>query len=418
MNAAPIRINHVSSAPFSGGAARAAFRLHEGLLRSTDTLSTWIDASTSGCDVSSIRIRPPAQSKSLFQAIRRRLSRKDPFLALPPTSTTASNPAGWGRPEDLQNVPIPDVWNLHWVSWFLEWETLLPWMAEQAPIVWTLHDLNPLRGIWHYDPSEAEVKPPWGPFNDAWLERKRLALAKIPADRLTFVGPSKWMVQQVKDCPGTSRFPVHHIPYGIDTDVFHQVDRNLLRAILGVKDDEMVIGCLADTLDDPRKGIAQLIEAVRCLPESLRIHVVTAGHGRPDFGNTRHSHLGPLQTEALLRVFYSGLDIFVCPSLQDNLPNTVIESLCCGTPAVAFSVGGLPDMIAEPRTGCLAESTGSSQSLKNAIIRQIDHCISHQEQRLNCQEQSNREYALALQAKRYITLYSNIVSQTKTRPQT
>ena len=87
----------------------------------------------------------------------------------------------------LESLPVPDVWNLHWVSWFLDWETMLPWMAERAPIVWTLHDLNPLKGIWHYEPEASEWSPTRMRLEKKASELKRRALARIPSDRLTFL---------------------------------------------------------------------------------------------------------------------------------------------------------------------------------------------------------------------------------------
>lgn len=402
-----IQVTHVSSAPFSGGAARAGFRLHQGLSTTGNVLSTWLDASSTECDASAIRIPPPTPRRGLVNAVRRRLRRPDPFKTLPRTTTTCSNPAGWGKPEHFQNIPVPDVWNLHWVAWFMEWETLLPWMAEQAPIVWTLHDLNPLRGVWHYDPTEKEVQSAWGAFDAMWSERKRNAFSKIPKDRLTFVGPSRWIVDQVRQCPATSRFDVHHIPYGIDTTAFREMDRTLLRGIAEIEDDWLVLGFLADTLDDPRKGLAELYEAVRSLPESLRIHVVTAGRGSPTFGNVRHTHLGPLQSDRLLAVFYSGCDLFVCPSLQDNLPNTVIESLCCGTPVVSFNVGGLPDMVRSGQTG-LTSSQASSDGLSAAIVALLNDSIGLERLRTESRRIGSSDYKKSLQASRYDQLYCSL----------
>ena len=404
-----LKITHLSSAPFQGGAARAGYRLHQSLRERVDIESTWVDAGPGphADDTHIIKRRTP--SRSLIQRLKRRIV-KNPFDSLPkPTRTICSDPSGWGVPEDLCVLERPDVWNLHWVSWFLEWDLLLPWLAEQAPIVWTLHDLNPLRGIWHYEPDQQELQPPWSLLEASALERKRRALDRIPRTRLCFVGPSTWMAEQVRQCPVARTFPVHTIPYGLNTDVFLPLDRAVLRRMAEIEDGWLVLGCLADTLTEPRKGIAELSRAVRELPEDLKVHVVTAGRGDADFGNKRHTHLGSLQTDRLLALFYSGCDLFVCPSLQDNLPNTVLESLSCGTPVLAYHTGGLPDMVRADQSGLCVEPVGDWQSLQQGIQKLLADPGHLARLRTKCRELSVTEYSLGTQALAYRLLYTEYV---------
>jgi glycosyltransferase involved in cell wall biosynthesis len=401
-----IRVSHLSSAPFLGGAARAAFRLHQGLLQQSGIHSTWIDAGPGPHASNVIRIPKPVHQPTFLEKIKARLA-PDPFDQLPKqTRSIRSNPRGWGRSEHLQAIPCPDVWNLHWVSWFLDWERQLPWLASQAPIVWTLHDLNPLRGIWHYEPYAEEQQPPWSVVEAALQERKRRALEQIPRDRLCFVGPSKWMAEQVRQCPVARNFPVHIIPYGLDTQAFRPLDRTVLRGMAEVDEGDLIIGSLADQLDDPRKGMAELRQALEHLPSSLPVHLVTVGRGTPEFSGIRHTHLGSLQTDRLLALFYSGCNLFVCPSLQDNLPNTVLESLACGTPVLAYRTGGLPDMVRENISGLTVEPVGSWQALRSGLERllaQSDHLGSLRD---SSRELGLREYPVFQQADGYCKVYS------------
>ena len=310
----------------------------------------------------------------------------------------------------LEKLPKPDVWNLHWVSWFLDWENLLPWMAEQAPIVWTLHDLNPLRGIWHYEPQLEERTPERSKFETEAIEIKKRALAKIPKDRITFVGPSKWMVEECRKSQITRDFQVEHIPYGLDIKLFSPRPNSPLGSIIGVPENKIVLGFVADRLEDPRKGIRQLLDTVEnLLPKYLEIHLLIAGSGLGNLGEIPHSSTGPLQNDLLLSHFYSACDFFVCPSLQDNLPNTVLEALACGTPVVAFKTGGLPDMVIPGETGFLANRNELNGALSDALDFQKNRPDKFQEMKAFCRAKAVKEYSLEIQAAKYKKLYASMI---------
>jgi glycosyltransferase involved in cell wall biosynthesis len=304
----------------------------------------------------------------------------------------------------LKKLPVPDVWNLHWVSWFLDWESMLPWMAERAPIVWTLHDLNPLRGIWHYEPLPPERTAERLRYEACAIELKRRALSHIPKDRLTFVGPSRWMVDECRKSPITEGFPVEHTPYGLDTEVFTPQDPSLLRAMFGIPKEALVIGFIADNINDPRKGLKPLLNAIQRLnSEATGIHLVTVGNGEIHCEGVAHTPLGPIFSDRLISFFYSACDLFVCPSLQDNLPNTVLESLSCGTPVVAYNLGGLPDMIGT-RSGILADPSGGSSSLRQSLF----DCINNSNlSRSSIRHDAESRYSLRNQAMKYLSLYKS-----------
>ena len=310
----------------------------------------------------------------------------------------------------LEKLPKPDVWNLHWVSWFLDWENLLPWMAEQAPIVWTLHDLNPLRGIWHYDPQPEERTPERLKYEAEAIEIKRRALAKIPKDRLTFVGPSRWMVEECRKSRIARDFQDEHIPYGLDINLFSPRSNSPFGSIIGVPENKIVLGFVADRLDDPRKGIRKLLDAVEhLLPKYLEIHLLIAGSGLGDFGVIPHTETGPLQNDLLLSHFYSACDLFVCPSLQDNLPNTVLEALACGTPVVSCNVGGLPDMVLSGKTGFLANRNELNGALSDALDFRKNRPDKFQEMKAFCRAKAAKDYSLEIQAAKYKKLYAKMI---------
>jgi len=395
-----MKVYHLSSAPFSGGAARAGFRLHEGLLREPGVESVWLDAGGGAHGPSVLTLPPPTKPSPLFLRLRRKKWAKITQQFFAPTTPPASNPIGWGSIEMLEKLPKPDVWNLHWVSWFLDWENLLPWMAEQAPIVWTLHDLNPLRGIWHYEPQPEERTPERLKYEAEAIEIKRRALARIPKDRLIFVGPSRWMLEECRSSPITAGFPCENIPYGLDTEVFKKRPKEKIREIFGIADEEFVIGFVSDSVNDPRKGMGILLEAIDLVAKQHKnLHLLAVGSGQLKTTGIRCTQIGSVANDILLSHIYSACDVFVCPSMQDNLPNTVLEALACNVPVVGFQVGGLPDLVACELQGTLGRLDGGGASLAAAISSRI-------QSRSNAwNEQVPFSYSLESQAQSYLQLY-------------
>jgi glycosyltransferase involved in cell wall biosynthesis len=240
------------------------------------------------------------------------------------------------------------------------------------------------------------------------IEFKRKALSRIPKNRLTFVGPSKWMVEQCRQSPVTQDFPVVHIPYGLDTTDFAPRDRRIIRSMFGISDEVCVIGFLADSITDPRKGISQLKSAIMAMPSSVRVHVLTVGNGQLTNLNFPRHHLGPLHNDFLLSFFYSACDVFLCPSLQDNLPNTVLESMACGTPVIAYDTGGLPDMVREGESGSIVSPVGDDSALSRTISEMLSKPEILSEMRIRTRMLAVKAYALEVQARRYRELYKAV----------
>jgi glycosyltransferase involved in cell wall biosynthesis len=396
-----VKVYHLSSAPFSGGAARAGFRLHEGLLREPNVESLWLDTSGGAHGPSVLKLPQPTKSSTLLLRLRRKKWAKITQRHFAPTTPPASNPIGWGSIEMLEKLPKPDVWNLHWVSWFLDWANLLPWMAEQAPIVWTLHDLNPLCGIWHYEPLPEERLPLRLRYEAEAMEIKRRALAKIPQDRITFVGPSQWMVERCRKSSVTAGFRAEHVPYGLDTEIFKNRPKHRIREIFGISESDFVIGFVADSVNDPRKGIRFLLQAIKELAsQNVNLHLLSVGSGKLETFGTRGTHVGTLQNDVLMSHIFSACNLFVCPSTQDNLPNTVLEALACRTPILGFSIGGLPDLVDSPAKGKLVELAGGANALCSGLKEMI--CMQKQQVQDNLPPFA---YSLDKQAKCYLRLY-------------
>lgn len=322
-------------------------------------------------------------------------------------ATYRSWPEGWGRPGHFKNIET-SLWNFHWVAGLMDWPRLLPYLVRRAPVIWTLHDLSPLSGVWHYRPFEDEQNNERTEWDEKAREMKKRVFDSLPSSGLRFVAPSRWIADQCRLSPLTSRFKVTHIPNGLPLDVYRPMEKPEARAMLGLSSDGIVAGFLADSVTDRRKGMKELEEALDILPASLPLKLITAGGGDPSANGLNRIHLGPLRDEDRMRAFYSACDLFVCPSLQDNLPNTVLESMACGTPVLGFDVGGLPDMIEHGETGYLI-GLGNIRELSEAISAAVSDRRGLEMMGLRARERAERLFSLNTQAIRYKELYAKVL---------
>jgi glycosyltransferase involved in cell wall biosynthesis len=203
------------------------------------------------------------------------------------------------------------------------------------------------------------------------------------------------------------------IPYGIDLKAFSPRDRGFARETLGIPANAFVMAFVADFVTGPRKGFAVLTQALDMLAASLRndVWLISVGGGHPVApAGYRSAHFGRVHNDRLLSLFYSAADVFVLPTLEDNLPTTVLESLACGTPVLGSDVGGVPDMVRHGETGWLFP-VGDAAALASRLGELIPRVESVGGMRNQCRTVAEREYAAAIQAGRYQSLYRELSSR-------
>lgn len=394
----------------TGGAARAAFRLHAGLKQAGVDAQFAVKSKTSyATDVHEVPFRDTRSG--LHRAIGRRLEwrHRRRYFEQQQASTFYSEYRTRYRPQHFEGLPKADIYQLHWLSTFLDWPSTLPWMLRQVPVVWTQHDMNALFGIWHYAPSAMEVSSDLADLERTSKMLKEALFRSLPADRLVFVSPSNWLAGLLRKEPMLARFRTEVIPNGLEVDMFQPLDKKLARQALGLCEEAHIVGFASESLVDERKGAALLGTA---LDQLLSSEFVTVSVGSGNFsvaGSRQHISLGSLHSDRLLALFYAALDIFVIPSLQDNLPNTVLEAMACGTPVVGFEVGGIPDMVRPGQTGWLvaAQDTAAlASTIKNALNQPAELA----EFGRNARRVVEQEYSIERQAAQYLSLYETLVN--------
>jgi glycosyltransferase involved in cell wall biosynthesis len=237
-------------------------------------------------------------------------------------------------------------------------------------------------------------------------ERKDRIFRGLGEDRLHIVAPSRWLGAEAEaSALFNGRFPVSIIPYGLDTDVFTPRDRQAAREILGLPADARVVLFVAHSVAWHRKGFGLLLEALKHLEDVPELRLVALGAGDPGSDSrVPTTHLGFVENERLVSMIYNAADVFVIPSLQDNLPNTVQEAMACGIPVVGFDAGGVPDMVKDGVTGRLA-AVGAPWDLARALRTVLEDLDAARRMGAEGRRFVLEEYTMAAQARAYAALY-------------
>lgn len=402
-----------------GGAGTAAFRLAEAL--------------NSAAHEAIMLTRQPGNSP-LIQSVKNSLQNRLPFLAerlsfLPferdKSVRFSFSPANFGL--DLSKNSIvkqADVIHLHWINQgFISIEQLEKLANLNKPIVWTMHDMWPFTGGCHYSGDCLNFKTGCG--NCPYLKSPSATdlSARIIARKkkywpknIRFVTCSNWLAGVARSSELLKNQSIQAIPNPIDTHFwkpFSSEERAAERAKLGISPDKKVLLFVAMNTQETRKGWAYLKTALDILNTQLvdnQLEILILGKAPAENlaalpFPTRP--LGLISDPAEMRRFYGIADVFVIPSLEDNLPNTVMESLACGTPVAGFYTGGIPEMVGHLSEGFIAPPRDSKQ-LADGINWVISDNNRLEKLRINCVKKVADNYSYEKVAQQYLRVYQSV----------
>lgn len=400
-----MKILHISTYD-RGGAANAALRLHQGLLNLGKS-SKFLCLHQSNRQIPEVYSFSRIEQALFLRGLKKLglyqtqadknqrqiqgLEGKYDFFSFPNTDY------------DLTKHPLvqeADVIHLHWVANLLDWPSFFKRLDK--PIVWTLHDMNPFQGGFHYAMDVERNQGLFGSLESALQNIKAKSLEGV--QNLTITPPSQWLTRESQSSAILGAFFHQTIPYGLDTDIFRPQDQDFSKKVFGIPKKRKVLLFVADSMENPRKGMDLLNQALLSCSNGNMV-IVTIGGGRVESlpQEWEHLHLGRIQDERLMALAYSAADLFVVPSREDNLPNTVLESLACGTPVVGYSIGGIPDMVIDGKNGFLGPEL-SPEALALTIQKALDFTFN----RAWIREDALRRFDQSVQAQRYIKLYKSI----------
>lgn len=367
-----LRIAFANTFDSRGGAARAAYRLFTGVyaLPGLDVKMVVQDKCTDHPGVVTPAWGLTADTASRLDACD--------LKAAHPNRVRAPFSVNWfpGKGISVLRELKPDIVHMHWPHCgFIRIEGLV---KLDVPIIWTIHDMWAFTGVCHYSqkckrymigcgqcPLLASDDP-----DDVSYRVYRRKASTYPKLDLTVVSPSNWLADLARASPLLRHVPVTVIPNGIDTGAFSPRKREDARQRLSLPKDRILLAFGADSaLADGRKGAALLFDALASRPLAeceLAVFGSDCPAEPPELPMRVH-WIGPVWNDDVLADIYSAANLFVAPSLQENLSNMVMEALACGTPVIAFDIGGMGDLIDDGESGVLIPEADGGIGLCTAI---------------------------------------------------
>lgn len=405
----------LSTSDIEGGAARAAYRLHQGLLAIGHDSKMLVRARFSGQ-------KSVLAEKSALTKLGPQMNSWPLKLGSYQTKTLFSSQ--WFPDAIAKNVAQlnPDIVNMHWVcNGFLKVETL---PKLKKPLVWTLQDMWPFTGGCHYAETCDGYQKTCGQCpqlnsqkesdlsRKIW-QRKQKAWQDI---NLTIVTPSQWMADCVRESSLFGHRRVEVIPFCLDVQKYHPADKGFSRDLLGLPSDKLIIlfGALSATAD-LRKGFHLLQPALQKLSQAGwtdRIEVAIFGADAPaepvDLGFKAH-YLGSFADDLSLSIAYSAADVMIVPSLYESFGQTASEGLACGTPVVAFNAAGQKDIVSHQETGYLVKPY-EVEDLAHGMAWVLEDTDRHHKLCEQARQAAVDRFSLEIQARQYRALFEELLA--------
>lgn len=407
-----LKILHLATSDLTGGAARASYRIHKGLLGSgIDSKLLVLDRISGDKEVKiakSIALKPNKLRAHLGYSVMKLLITDNQDLHSP-----AVFPSGMIT---AINQSSADIVNLHWIQG--EYISVEDIGRISKPLVWTLHDMWAFCGAEHYSldtryingyTRESRSCNERGVDLNRWVWQRKLKNWKKP---INIICPSSWMEKAAMSSKLMKNWPIRKIAYPLDENIYIPISVQEARTRLGIEIYKRVILFGAIGIDkDKRKGFDLFVDAINKLDAFLEnepdIIIATFGSAdlRIDLPYPVHN-FGYITNELDLRLIYCAADVVVVPSRSDNLPQIAIESQMSGTPVVAFDIGGLADIVSHLKTGYLAKAYDTEELAYGMTwaSRQPDDRV-----RRSARELSVQKYSPSVISNQYKQTYMRIL---------
>ena len=304
----------------------------------------------------------------------------------------------------LREFQEADVIHLHWINQgMLSLNGICKILRSGKPVVWTMHDIWPATGICHLTLgchyfvnrcANCKYLPGGGGSNDLasriWQKKQQMQVD----ENIYYVACSRWLESEAKASALLKGQKITSIPNPIDTHIYKKGNKEEARQRLGLPLDKKLILFASQRVTNENKGMSYLIEACRQLSDLCEV-VILGGHAEEVVEQLpmKAYPLGYVNEEQRIVDVYNAADVFVLPSLSENLPNTIMEAMACGVPCVAFKVGGIPEEIDHLKNGYVAAYRDAEdlakgiawvleeadyESLSQQAVHKVMQCYSQQ----------------------------------------
>lgn len=407
-----MRVLIVNTSERTGGAAVAANRLMHALINHGVKAKMLVrDKDTDSLTVAPLPQSPALRRNFLWERLtvycRLYFSKKNLFevdIANAGTDITK-----------LREFQEADIIHLHWINQgMLSLGGIRKILRSGKPVVWTMHDIWPATAICHVTLGcrnfttqcrNCRLLPGGGGANDlaATIWQKKLAM--LEGENVYYVACSRWLESEAKKSALLKGQKITSIPNPIDTHIYKRGDKQAARQRLGLPAEKKLILFASQRVTNENKGMGYLIEACRQLQLEQTGMIILGGHAEEvvDQLPLQAYPLGYVNDEQRIVDVYNAADVFVLPSLSENLPNTIMEAMACGVPCVGFKVGGIPEEIDHRRNGYVAEYRSADDLARGIrwILQEADYeALSQNAVRKVVQNYSQQSVAL-----KYLDVY-------------
>jgi len=400
-----VRILHLNTADRIGGAAIAAHRLHVGLSERGIDSKLLVGIKSQPADMTTSTISTKA-GYYLNRFIHKYCSRSgnDGFSAV------------GGKKRTARMIISADVVHMHNIhGGFFS----LPHIIKNSfgiPIIWTLHDMWALTGgcCFPYDCSayltgcSKQVGAPchYKRAQELWCSKQKLYQSR----QLQLVVPSLSMLDLVRKSPLTQSLPVDYVPFGIDLQVFHPVDKTAVKRKLGIPVDDLVVGFRATT--DRQKGLQYVTECLKELKTDRGISLLVLNQsGLVDVLKESYNvvELGWISDQSQMAATYNAMDVFLMPSTVETFGLMAMESMACAVPVIAFENTVLVDTLFAP-VGGITVPHGNVVALHQALSRAVEDEVYRKGIGLNALALARKHYDKDVYLDRMIEMYNRVVN--------
>jgi glycosyltransferase involved in cell wall biosynthesis len=421
-----MKVTLINTSDAGGGAAMACMRLLKALrFKQIDAHLLVNEKNTGDENVQSISVGFWGKLRAKYNFLAERL----PFIAFYAEDKSVrfafSTAKRGANIADTDLVTDADILHLHWTNQgFLSTNNLRQLINLSKPIVWTLHDMWAFTGGCHYagecehfmhhcghcwmlrDPASKDLS------YKGWV--KKMHLFADPKS-IVFVTCSNWLADVARKSSLLQGYRIEAIPNPIDTNLFKPQDNIAARQKWKINSDAKIILFGAANILDRRKGISYLVTALNDLkqnyPGNGPVEIVVFGKNKSidmTMMPFKVYELDTITDQQHLAELYSLADVFVSPAIEDNLPNTIMEALACGTPVVAFNTGGIPDMVDHLQNGYLAQFKSATDFA--AGINHVLYAANTQQLSDNARNKVLQNFTNEIVAEKYISLYKSIIT--------
>jgi glycosyltransferase involved in cell wall biosynthesis len=416
-----MRVLIVNTSERTGGAAVAANRLMKALNNHGIKAKMLVrDKETDSLTVSALPRSPWLRWNFLWERlvifVRCHFSRKHLFeIDLANTGSDITR---------LREFQEADIIHLHWINQgMLSLNSIRKILRSGKPVVWTMHDIWPATAICHVTLGCRHFTTRCygcrllgkGDGDDlsttVWQRKRRM----LNDENIFFVACSRWLESEAKASALLKGHKITSIPNPIDTHIYNRCHKKEARERLGLPQDRRLILFSSQRVTTPLKGMDYLIEACQLLGDLTKSQtpyevVILGGHAEEVVEQLplKAHPLGYVNEEQRIVDVYNAADVFVLPSLSENLPNTIMEAMACGLPCVGFKVGGIPEEIDHKQNGYVADYRSAEDLARG--IQWILNEADYESLSRNAIQKVVRNYSQQSVALRYAEVYQQAMA--------